>query len=139
MIKEKIICNKCGKQLSSIDISDGNYHFYFDFGYASSHDGERISFDLCGSCLDDSLNTIVKTFKYVPKGWRENEYVTLNDENHQKVFEHWKETDNWNELMFYTYEELIELNGWFNTDYLNNVIKEFHPNKPLLEDHDKIE
>lgn len=128
-----VICNKCGKPLSYQDISDQNYNFSFDFGYASHHDGEKISFDLCGNCLDEVLNVGVKTFKYVPEGFKQDNDLPLDKDNHQKVFEHWKETDNWEEMMFYTYEELVELNGYFNTNYLNEVIKKFHPDKPLLE------
>ena len=134
MQKKDVFCNKCGNKLSSCDISDGNHNFYFDFGYASHHDGEKINFDLCGSCLDEALESLVRTFKHTPEGWKENEYVDLTPEEHQKIFEHWKETGNWDELMFYTYEQLIELNGWFNTEGLNEVIKKLHPDKQLLVD-----
>ena len=130
----KIFCNKCGEQISYQDRSDDNYHFYYDFGYASSKDGQNISFDLCGKCLDSMLNALVRTFKYVPEGWNIQDDVILGLEDHQKVFEHWKEANIWDELMFYTYEQLKCLNGYFNVDYLNYTIKKYHPDMPLLEE-----
>lgn len=132
MEKSEVICNKCGKPLSYQDISDENYHFVFDFGYASHHDGEIVGFDLCGNCLDEILNGTIKSFEIVPEGWMQNDDLLLDPETHQKVFEHWKETGEWEELMFYTYDKLVELNGYINTDYLNEVIKKFHSDKPLL-------
>lgn len=133
MLKTKTICNKCGKPFGQWDTEE-HQHFYFDFGYESHHDGEKISFDLCGSCLDECLEMIVQTFNVVPNGWRIGDYVSLTQDQHQKVFERWKETGDWDDLMFYTYEELVDLNGFMNTEWLNDTIKKFHPDKPLLID-----
>jgi hypothetical protein len=134
LINSEVVCNKCGKLLSYQDISDGNYHFNFDLGNASHHDGENISFDLCGKCLDKILNTTIKSFKHVPEGFMQDDNFPLTLEEHQKVFEHWKETGDWYNLMFYTYEQLVELNGYLTTDYLNEIIKKYHPDMPLLTD-----
>lgn len=133
-------CNCCGKSVkvrpnSRDEWNDDIKEFYVDFGYESHHDGEKWSFDLCEECL---IN-IVKQFKYVPYGFMEDNYTTLSREEHQKVFENWKETGQWEELMFKTYEELIELVQIYDTEYINEVIKKFHPDEPLLEVEDEIE
>jgi hypothetical protein len=127
-------CNKCGKR-NEINHNihngweDDIKEFYVSFGYESSFDGEKWSFDLCEDCLVG----IIKGFKYVPDGFKDDDYNTLTKEEHQKVFENWKLTGKWEDLKFKTYEELKELNnGWFSLDWLNDAIKNYHPDKPLL-------
>lgn len=55
----KIICNKCGKEISVI-----NGHFKEEvlgvehtWGYFSGKDGEKHVFDLCESCYDEFVTS----------------------------------------------------------------------------------
>lgn len=107
-------------------------NYKVDIGYESKFDGESWNFDICEECLVN----MVKQFNYVPYGFMEDNYTTLSREEHQKVFENWKENGQWEELMFKTYEELVELTQIYDTEYINEVIKKFHPDKPLLEIND---
>jgi hypothetical protein len=93
---------------------------------------ESWHFDLCEDCLVE----IIKSFKYVPNGFREDKsYFIINDyDEHQKIFNRWKETGKWEELYYKTYDELIELASIFKTDYINKLIKERFPNEQLLEE-----
>lgn len=130
------ICNRCGKRNEIIqdkhyDWEDDIKNFSIGFGYESKFDGENWRFDLCEDCLV----SIIKEFKYVPEGFKEDRYNSFSSpEEHQKVFDHWKETGNWEELKFKTYEELKAMNnGWFDYEYINDAVKKYHPDKPELE------
>lgn len=129
------VCNRCGKKNhiqegKNHDFEDDTQSIYLDFGYESKFDGEKWSFDLCDNCLE----AIVKDFKYVPDGFKQDDYMLLDNEEHQRVFENWKETGEWEDLKFKTYEELKEMNnGWFNYEYINDAVKKYHPDKPELE------
>lgn len=53
----KIICNKCGKEISvkhGLE-QEGVFRADYKWGYFSEKDGERHSFDLCESCYDEML------------------------------------------------------------------------------------
>ncbi|PKR83536.1 hypothetical protein [Heyndrickxia camelliae] len=136
-----VICNKCGTtQVNNNWNPPSAEEYYFSndihniqlgFGYGSRFDNESWNFDLCDSCLE----SLVKTFKYPPDGFYEDGYSVIDDEEEkQKVFEHYKKTGEWNEFLFKSYEELVEFAKFYNVEYINEVIKEKFPDKPLLEE-----
>lgn len=53
--QEKIICNKCGKELEVKNgiVREGFFHGEIYWGYFSRKDGEKHSFDLCEDCYDE--------------------------------------------------------------------------------------
>ncbi len=55
-----VICNQCKKELKVENeiIKEGCFHGDILFGYFSSRDGERHSFDLCEECY----NKMIKDF-----------------------------------------------------------------------------
>ncbi|TPF18077.1 hypothetical protein [Priestia megaterium] len=136
--KEKIVmCNKCGCESKGVD-RDNFYDSQFQnidcsFGYGSDYDMEAWNFDLCEECLVE----FIKTFKHVPDGFKlDSHYMIIKDRSeHQKVFNEWKATDNWEELRFKTYEELMELAPLYDhNEYINELISKYHTGKPLLQD-----
>lgn len=145
VVNESIRCNKCGKEKERDfhseyfeDYEEGIWDtefqtFSFGFGYGSRYDTEQWSFDLC----DDCLTEIVKTFQYVPDGFMLDRSwnIVENDHEHQLIFDDWKETGQWEDLKFKKYDEIIALSGIFNTDYINEIIKKYHPDKPLIDDN----
>lgn len=58
---QKIICNKCGKEIpvSNGRETEGVFYVNYTWGYFSEKDGERHSFDLCEACYD----TLLKGFR----------------------------------------------------------------------------
>ncbi len=56
---KKIICNKCGKEISVGKWYSGGRVFSVDhtWGYFSGKDGERHTFDLCESCYDELVTS----------------------------------------------------------------------------------
>lgn len=92
IIKETKICNKCGKEITPT-YSENLINFYQHFGYDSHFDGEQWDWDICPDCLLEWI----KTFKYVPNGFFQDEYDVLNGIQHQKAFDNWKETGLWKE------------------------------------------
>lgn len=54
---KKIICNKCGREISAENgmTKEGVFSVDYVWGYFSDKDGERHSFDLCESCYDEML------------------------------------------------------------------------------------
>jgi len=129
--KINIVCNKCGKSIVR-SYSEDFKTINLDFGYESSFDGEYWSFDLCDDCLED----LVRTFKYVPSGFKLDNHLPMNDVTHQKVFDDWKISGEWEDLKYHTYEQLVNLNGYMNTDYLNGYIEKYHKHMPPLESED---
>lgn len=129
VIKDMKICNKCGKEVSPT-YSEDFISFYESFGYNSHFDGERWEWDVCPECLLEWI----RTFKYVPDGFFQDEYCLLNSEQHQKAFEHWKKTDEWEDFKFMTYEEIVSYSENMNIEYVNEMIQKYHPNKPLLKE-----
>ena len=127
-IKKSVTCNKCGKTIEPTYAND-MVSIYTDFGYESNFDGEKWSFDIC----DDCLLEIIKTFKHVPDGFFDDN-SELSEEIHQKVFDDWKETGEWEHFKYHTYEQLESLNGYYSTEYLNEFIKKYHEGRPLLTD-----
>lgn len=126
-------CNSCGKNIkvrpcTTDEWDDDIKDFYADFGYGSEFDGEQWSFSLCEECL----LKLIKQFKYVPDGFKLDNYSNLTQEQHQELFEDWKKTGEWEELKFKTYEELIDQSKICGTEYINEIIKKFHSDKPLL-------
>lgn len=66
----------------------------------------------------------------------QDNYSFSNEENHQKIFDYWKETGKWEELKYHTYEQIVELNGYLDTNYLNGYVEKYHKHMPLLDDED---
>ncbi|MDR0948494.1 MAG: hypothetical protein LBM69_03110 [Lachnospiraceae bacterium] len=56
-----VICNKCGKimKVEGGLIKEGCFTVDFGFGYFSDKDGARHKFDLCESCYDQLLASMV--------------------------------------------------------------------------------
>ena len=54
---EKVICNRCGRELKVIDgiLQEGAFEASVLWGYFSERDGERHSFDLCESCYENMI------------------------------------------------------------------------------------
>ncbi|WP_340032587.1 hypothetical protein NSQ20_12035 [Paenibacillus sp. FSL K6-1122] len=134
VVSESVRCNRCGEQYENVYCDSerfiGNWDamiqsFKFAFGYGSKFDGEYWEFDLCEICLE----SIFKDFKYVPNGFRSDEYIQLDDERHQAVFDNWKVTGEWEDLKYHTYDELLEYEDLFNEDYFQKMIKKYHPDK----------
>jgi hypothetical protein len=131
----EVICNKCGKVHTAKDggvIVDDSYKephsFTCAFGYYSGYDDEIWNFDLCETCLVD----IIKTFKYAPSGFFTDRYTLARGNNHQKVFDYWKQTGEWEEYRFSSYEEILELKDLMNHTYINELIEKYYPDKPLI-------
>lgn len=55
----RIICNKCGKEIPVINgrAEEGVFSADCVWGYFSDKDGEKHSFDLCEACYDELLAT----------------------------------------------------------------------------------
>ena len=90
-----IICNKCGEVFTPSP-SDGVQKFKVTFGEGSRFDSDW-HLDICDNCVSD----IVKTFKVVPDGFMSESqfYVSsfdLDHDLHQRLFDEWKETGEWN-------------------------------------------
>lgn len=51
---EEVICNKCGKPLEVKEgfVREGAFHVEYDFGYFSTKDGLRHTWDLCEACYE---------------------------------------------------------------------------------------
>lgn len=127
IVKETKICNKCGKEITPT-YSDNFINFFQRFGYESNFDGETWDWDICPECLLEWI----KTFKYVPDGFFQGEYNILSPEQHQKVFDNWKETDEWEEFKFNTYEELVSMKDILSYNFVNSLIKQYYPDKELI-------
>lgn len=95
----------------------------FDFGYPHKFDGQTWHIDLCIDCLLD----IIKTFKYVPNGFMQDRYLELQSKQHQKVFDNWKQTNEWEMFKFMPYEEFKELKGYLQDDFYNLMLQKYHP------------
>ena len=54
---KKIICNKCGKEISVVNgcAEGGVFSVEHTWGYFSEKDGQRHTFDLCEACYDGML------------------------------------------------------------------------------------
>ncbi len=50
---EKVICNKCGKEIVEADVLDVEKRW----GYFSNKDNEVHRFDLCEACYDEFIST----------------------------------------------------------------------------------
>lgn len=51
---ETVVCNKCKKNLKVEKgiLKEGCFHVDYVFGYFSTKDGQKHSFDLCEECYD---------------------------------------------------------------------------------------
>ncbi|MEM4994794.1 hypothetical protein WKH56_19730 [Priestia sp. SB1] len=135
-------CNKCGNvaEQGKSHTSEGflwNEQFKnieLSFGYLSKFDNETWKFTLCEECILD----MVKTFKHVPQGFYIDSTPTSIEttEQHQEVFDYWKETGDWEDLRFYTYEELKQLAYFYKVEYINEMISKYHKDKELLNPDD---
>ena len=127
MIIEIKYCNKCGQVVND----DTHIHsISLGFGYGSKYDNQNWQFEMCEGCLVD----MVKGFKLTPTGFNESycDPETTSQE-YQQIFENWKETGKWEEMMYVPYEKLIAYKDYYEDEYINECIKKYHPNKPLLE------
>ena len=125
MIITTVVCNKCG-----VDIPDsvsGGYDV--GFGYGSKHDNESWSFELCEDCLLE----LISTFKHIPKGFYDNPYIQLSDNEKRVVFDTWKKTGEFDELSVFTYDRLMDSVGYLSRDTINTAILKYYPERPILE------
>ena len=72
-ILRAVICNGCGRQLKVEKgvLREGCFCAEQIFGYFSSMDGKRISFDLCEECYDK----LVKEFVFPPAVKKQREMI----------------------------------------------------------------
>ena len=127
MIVEIKYCNKCGM---TIEDNAKIHSMGLNFGFGSNYDNQRWDFELCESCLVDT----VKGFKLSPNGFNESHYdPETTTEERQGIFENWKQTGKWEEMMYVSYEKLIAYKDYYEDEYINECIKKYHPNKPSLE------
>lgn len=58
---EKVVCNKCGKELRVENgyLKEGCFHVDYVFGYFSSKDGVRHQLDLCEECYDRFVGSLL--------------------------------------------------------------------------------
>lgn len=57
----KVICNCCGKEISSVA-----FHMDEIMPYGSEHDGDLFTLDLCANCMDKLVETIRPLCKIDP-------------------------------------------------------------------------
>ena len=55
-------CNMCGKEVEHYN----DFGLHYRFGYESFRDGDIIDLDLCGKCLDEFVDGILKKCKLNP-------------------------------------------------------------------------
>lgn len=119
-----IICNKCG---CSVEYAT---HTEISFQFGSCFDMEKWGFYMC----DDCMKNFVKTFKIAPKGFMDDGYAPrLTPEQHQKAFEGWKDTGEWEQLAYIPYNELIGYRYYYEDEIINDCIRKYHSGKPLLD------
>lgn len=65
MITEKIICNKCGKEIRMIGgrLAEGVCSVQQNWEYGSDKDGDVHAFDLCEACYDE----LIRGFQIEPE------------------------------------------------------------------------
>lgn len=58
-ILNKVVCNKCGKELKVENgyLKEGCFSVDYMFGYFSTRDGVRHSFDLCEKCYQQWIDS----------------------------------------------------------------------------------
>jgi hypothetical protein len=119
VVSESVQCNKCGKECDKgEEFNENMNNFYFGFGWGSRYDGETWDFDLCEECLVD----IIKSFKVVPNGFKQDPSLYPVEKDHQKVFDLWKITGEWHSFINYTVEEIEEFRGVFKEEFINDLI-----------------
>ena len=55
-------CNVCEKEVEHYN----DFNLYYRFGYESVYDSDTIDLDLCGRCLDEFVDGILKNCKLNP-------------------------------------------------------------------------
>lgn len=57
----EVCCNKCGKRLNVENgfVKEGCFHVEYNFGYFSTKDGMRHTWDLCEDCYDKMVQEFV--------------------------------------------------------------------------------
>ena len=125
MIITTVICNKCGCNIP--DSLNGGYEVRYSYG--SVYDNESWSFELCENCLLE----LISTFKHIPKGFYDDSYISLSDNERQIVFEEWKKTGEFDELSVFSYDRLVDFVGYLSKDVINLAILKYHPERPILE------
>lgn len=70
---QEVCCNKCGKRLKVENgfLKEGCFHGENIFGYFSSRDGIKHSWDMCEECYDK----LVQEFLIPVEETQENEYL----------------------------------------------------------------
>lgn len=139
IVGKTLICNKCGKVkiynaadlAIYLDYGNKMNNIKINFSYGDSFDGQEWQFDLCEDCLLE----LIKSFKYIPKGFRFNkdDFIELSDEQYQGLFDNWKTTGEWEELSAISYDELMELVEFVGKERINDVLVKYHPYKMLIE------
>jgi hypothetical protein len=134
-IKEKITkvtCNKCGKEEHLEEDETYLVHdltsIRLNFGYGSSYDMDKWSFELCDSCIEDFISTL----KYPPEGFFQYpETLIMTDFTQEEVlavFNEWKENKKINWIEKINTKEVAEK----MKDILDSESVEILKNKNLL-------
>lgn len=123
------ICNRCGKNETNEYEQYQNINLMF--GYGSKHDMEEWNFSLCDDCLVE----IIRDFKFVPKGFKVDNYIQLTKEQHQNIFEDWKRTGKWEEFNYIPYDEFKRYKELFSDDYYKEIFRKYYP--AHIEERDK--
>ena len=95
---EKVVvkgCNKCGKRLGGPSMSKIQ-SLNINFPWGSTFENTSWQFEMCDECLCE----LVKTFVGVPQGCGGRYHgdgimENIGQEQHQAMFEDWKETGEW--------------------------------------------
>jgi len=92
LVESKLICNKCGLEEDSKEddrhgIMNSNFHdIGVSFEYGSKFDGDDWDIHICESCLVE----FVKTFKWMPDGFKQDWYNNGEKAFTQDDFDKWK-------------------------------------------------
>lgn len=127
-VETSCYCNKCSKLSKRSEMDSSHKNINLEFGYESKHDSEIWNFDLCEECLIE----FIKTFNIVPDGFYQDKTYYPLEKNHQKSFEIWKKTNEWESFVDYTYDELVGLQGLFLDTYINELITKYYPDHAIL-------
>lgn len=91
-----IICNCCGECFGP-NYTNTTQQFNLNFGYGSKYGNQKPwEFEMCEMCIIK----LIKGFKHVPENFMSEKSIIsacdTDSELHQRVFEEWQETGEWN-------------------------------------------
>lgn len=122
-------CNKCGQlyQKNNQDLVNVNTEFV---DYDTTYENQKWNFDVCAVCLVEWF----KTFQIAPTGFMQDYTDVCVVKDQQKTFEKWQQTDEWDEYLGYSYDELVALvNGWtYTIESVNELIQKYYPDRDLI-------